>query len=1042
MTQRSRPDPDAPELGALRRRLDGARGPQFWRSLDELSQTEEFLHYLHREFPEQASEWHDPVGRRQFLRVMAASLALAGLTGCAVQPTENILPYTKQPEEIVPGEPLFFATAAPLGGFGGGVLVESHMGRPTKVEGNPQHPASLGGTDAFAQAQILTLYDPDRAQVVTRNARVSTWDDFLEDLIDRRASLMKSKGAGLRILTGTVTSPSLARLLNDLLASEGFSEARWIQFDPVGRENALAGSRLAFGAEADAIRRFDKAEVIVSLDDDFLSWGPGRLREAREFAAGREPGDDGKGAMNRLYVVEPCPTITGAMADHRWPVRPSEVPGVALALARALGVEGLPDGTAYEADWIAPLAEDLKARRGKGLVLVGETQPPEVHALGHAINAALGNVGQTISYVEPVAARPPEGKGGALGELVADLEAGKVETLVILDGNPVYSAPADLKLGDAISKSRRRTQAIYLGLYPDETARRCQWHIPLAHFLETWGDIRAFDGTATVQQPLISPLHDGVSPLTLLSALIDGIDRPSREVVEATWRGDRDAPAFDEFWRKSLFDGVVAESAAKPREAAPKPLSGLAWPAPATAEGYELAFRPDPTIWDGQFANNGWLQELPKPLTRLTWDNALMLSPATAAKLGVTDEDVVEVSDAEGRRLTAAVHRLPGHADGSATLHLGYGRSSAGRVGDGAGFNAYLLRTSAAPWARTIAKIQPTRGKYKLATVQMHNNMAGRDLVRFETLGQFREHPHFAEIAVNTTGHHPPAKGLTIFEHPEPQKRREEGFGNAWGMAVNLNTCIGCGTCVVACQAENNIPVVGKAQVLAGREMHWLRIDRYYQTAEPEATNPWSDPAANPKTYFQPVTCQHCENAPCEIVCPVAATTHSAEGINEMTYNRCVGTRYCSNNCPYKVRRFNFLHYQKPTYDSPLLKMLQNPDVTVRFRGVMEKCTFCVQRVNAARIASEIRGEERVPGDAVETACQGACPTRAIRFGNLNDESAGVVAWKQSPRNYAILAELNTRPRLTYLARLFNPNDALEPEAPATVESHDEPKGV
>jgi molybdopterin-containing oxidoreductase family iron-sulfur binding subunit len=1050
MTQRSRPNPDAPELAALRRRLEGdgaAGGPRLWRSLDELAETEEFLRYLHREFPEQASEWHDPVGRRQFLRVMAASLVLAGVSGCVVRPGEHIVPYVQQPPEVVPGKPIFFATAAPLGGFGTGVTVESHTGRPTKVEGNPDHPASLGATDAFAQAQVLTLYDPDRAQVVTRNARVSTWDDFTGELIDRREALAKKGGEGLRILTGTITSPTLARQLADLLGSEEFGKARWHQFEPVGPEGAAEGARLAFGEPLDAVYDLTKADVIVSLDSDFLHWGPGRLRYARQFAQRREPGE-GNEAINRLYVVEPTPTITGAMADHRVPLRHEEVAAAALALARAVGVEGTPAGRPLEAEWVAGLADDLKAHRGRSVVLVGETQPPAVHALGHAINAALGNVGQAVRYVEPVAARPPEGQGGTIVELAADLRAGKVDTLLILGGNPAYTAPADLEFGALLTEARQpgaaQVQLIYHGLYPDETAQKCQWHIPAAHFLESWGDIRAFDGTATIQQPLIEPLHEGVEASRILHVLRHGTDVPSRSIVEETWRGDRDLAAFERFWAESLRSGVVADTASKPREApAVRPLGELAWPQPSPAvEGLSVLFRPDPTVWDGQFTNNAWLQELPKPLTRITWDNAVLMSLATAEKLGLKDEDVVELTAPGVEAIVKApVYRLPGQADGVVTLHLGYGRPRfAGRVGNGTGFNAYALRTSSAPWAAGGLGVKATGARYQLASVQMHHNMAGRHLVRAGTVEEFAAHPAFAEEGhPSPQGHTDPPEGLTIFEHPEPQRRREEGYGNAWGMAINLNTCIGCSACVVACQAENNIPVVGKAQVLAGREMHWIRIDRYYQTAEPEDVNPWSAAAANPKTYFQPVPCMHCENAPCELVCPVAATTHSAEGLNEMTYNRCVGTRYCSNNCPYKVRRFNFLHFQEKAYESPLLRMVMNPDVTVRFRGVMEKCTYCVQRVNNARIASEIRGEERVPGDAVVTACAQACPTRAIVFGNLNDESAEVVKHKASPRNYSLLGELNTRPRTTYLARLYNPNAALgaEGEGPAATASAD-----
>lgn len=1039
MSNRNRIDPAAPELESLRNRLNGARGPEFWRSLDELSQTDDFEFYLHREFPVQASEWdeQDEVGRRQFLRVMGASLALAGLSGlsgCVTRPAEHIIPYVRQPEEVTPGESLFFSTAAPLGGYGTGLLVESTMGRPIKVEGHPEHPASLGATDLFAQAAILTLYDPDRAQYVTRNGRASTWSDFLADLIRRRREWARTKGAGVRILTETVTSPTLVRQLNAVLGSEELSGARWVQHDPIGQWNSREGARLALGRDVETVVDLSQADVIVALDSDFLTSGPARLAHARQFADRRDPGPEGKVAPNRLYAIEPTPTLTGAMADHRWPLAAGQIPALAVALAQQLGLSGLPSGgAAPDAPWLAALVADLKAAQGKAVVLVGESQPAEVHALGHAINQALGSVGKTVKYHEPVAARAPEGKGQSFAELVEEMRNGKVEALFVVGGNPVYDAPADLDFRAALARVPYR---VALTQYVDETAQLCQWHIPEAHYLETWGDIRAFDGTATVQQPLIAALHDGVAPASLISALATGVDRPIRDLVRETWRGDRQDEAFEDYWREVLFAGVVPSTASPAVEApALQSLASLNVPAaPAAEDGsFEILFRPDPTIHDGRFANNGWLQELPKPLTRTTWENAVLMSAATAQKLGVSydsrehDVDLVELTYSD-RRVTGPIWIMPGQPDGTITVHLGYGRTAAGRVGDNVGFSAYSLRTSKAPWAGTGASLKKTGAQAKIASVQMHQNMAGRDLVRVATFGDYQSHPEHVGAPHGT---HELPKGLTIFEHPEPQKRREEGFGNAWGMSIDLSRCIGCGTCVVACQAENNIPVVGKEQVLAGREMHWLRIDRYYQTA---TESPWSEPAANPKTFFQPVPCMHCENAPCEVVCPVAATSHSAEGINEMTYNRCVGTRYCSNNCPYKVRRFNFLHFNNPTH--PLEKMAMNPDVSVRFRGVMEKCTYCVQRVNNARIASEIRKEDRVPGNAVVTACQGACPTRAIVFGNLNDPAADVVVAKKSPRDYALLAELNARPRTTYQTRLTNPNPALEPAASAA-DSHD-----
>jgi molybdopterin-containing oxidoreductase family iron-sulfur binding subunit len=1031
---------DSPELARLRGKLQDARGPRLWRSLEELADTESFQHFLHREFPENATEWNDPIGRRRFLQLMGASLALAGVSGCVVQPEEKIVPYVRAPENVVPGKPLYFATAAVHEGFGSGILVESHMGRPTKVEGNPDHPESQGATDLFAQASVLTLYDPDRSQVITRNGRVSTWSDFLDSLIELRAALRARNGSGLHLLTGTITSPTLARLMRQLFDQEHFPEARWHVHDAVGFENQQAGARLAFGEDLSAVHHLDRARTILAVESDFLGWGKSKLRDARALAARREMAAKGRGEPARLSVVESCPTITGASADHRWPLAAGQVPALLRHLARAVGVPNIsPPERGGETPWLAAVIDDLTATPGESLVLVGESQPAEVHALVHGINEALGAVGKTITYHEPIAARAPEGRGGTLASLAEEIARGAVDTLVILGPNPAYDAPVDLKFAEAMLQVPTR---IHLGLYADETARRATWHIPQAHFLEGWGDVRTFDGTATVVQPLIAPLYGGKTAIEMMSALVEGAPRPAREIVMETWREAFGEEAFDAAWEKALHDGLVAQSAAGDRSPALRNLGELSWPASAApgdsgaAGALEILFRPDPTVWDGAHANNGWLQELPKPLTKLTWDNAALVSPATARARGIVTGDVLELGY-RGRTLRAAALVLPGHVDGSVTLSLGYGRRDAGRTGSGTGFNAYELRTSDAPWTGVGLTLVKTGEKYPLATTQMHHDMAGRNLVRVATLEEFHANPEFAHdahhgplhesAADSHAGDHSVATGrlagnpdprLTLYEYPEPMQRRNEGEGNRWGMSINLNACIGCGVCVVACQAENNIPVVGKDQVLRGREMHWLRIDRYFATTDE------SRPEANPRILFQPVTCMHCENAPCELVCPVAATTHSAEGLNEMTYNRCVGTRYCSNNCPYKVRRFNFFQYNDETL--PTLKLLRNPDVTVRTRGVMEKCTYCVQRINAARIASEIAGEERVAGNVVVTACQQACPTRAILFGNLNDGAAEVVEAKNDPRTYVLLSELNTRPRTSYVARLTNPNPAIE----------------
>lgn len=981
-------------------------GPRFWRSLEEFAETEAFREEVRREFPSIASEWLGPAGRRDFLKFMGASLALAGVGGCAVNKPEEIVPYVEAPEQIIPGKPLFYATAVSLGGYATGVLVETHMGRPTKIEGNPDHPASLGATDAFAQAEILGLYDPDRSQIVTRNGRVSTWENFIGVLLDLRTSKLATKGAGLRLLTETVTSPTLLHQIGLILKE--FPEAKWCVHDPVGTDAARAGSKLAFGEEVAPLHHLDKADVVLSLDADFLAWGPARLRDARAFAESREAGaKPGSTRMSRLYVVEAAPTITGAMADHRLPIQAHRIADFARRIAKALKVEGSPavaEDPALDAR-AAEIARDLQAHKGNSLVLAGETQPAEVHALAHILNDALGNVGKTVDYL-PV----PATGAGSLQDLTRDVDAGAVDALVILGGNPVYDAPADHALADRFAKIATR---IHLGLHDDETARLSTWHVPQAHCLESWGDVRGFDGAATIQQPLINPLFGGKSPIELLAALLGESTRPALQIIRDFWKDQKLSGDFEKAWKTALHNGVVAGTAFQAKPVKVKPAALADAPAAPKAEpgALEVVFRPDPTVWDGRFANSGWLQELPKPLSRLTWDNAALVSPATAKRLNLANEDVVAL-EFESRSIKAPVWISPGHADDSVTVHLGYGRTRGGKVATGAGFNAYLIRPSNAPWGGAGLSLRKTGATYKLATTQHHHSMEGRELVRVGTIGEFRETPDFATHAEKE--HHPQV--LSLFESPESQTAREHGEGNAWGMVINLNTCIGCSACVTACQAENNIPVVGKDQVLANREMHWLRIDRYYE-GEPDEPSP--------NTYFLPVLCMHCEKAPCELVCPVGATTHSAEGLNEMTYNRCVGTRYCSNNCPYKVRRFNFLQYSDA--ETPSLRLLHNPDVTVRSRGVMEKCTYCVQRLNAARIDSEKAGEARVGGDAVKTACQAACPARAISFGNLNDPEGDVAKQKKDPRNYGLLTELNTRPRTTYLARLTNPN----PEHPA-----------
>jgi MoCo/4Fe-4S cofactor protein with predicted Tat translocation signal len=987
--------------------------PLFWRSLEELAGDAQHQEVLGLEFPDPSIEILDAASRRDFLKFMGASLALGGIGGCAYQPAESIVPYVDAPEAIIPGKPLYFASVIPIDGYACGVLVKSHMGRPINLEGNPAHPASLGAVDIFGQAEVLTLYDPDRSQMVTHNARVDTWEHFQTLALDVREKLVPKKGAGLRVLTRTVASPTLADQLRRL--GEQLPELKWHSYEPVTRSAIWAGSRLAFGEDLEPIHHLDRADVVLALDADFLARGPARLNNARGFATRREVNDpQSTASMNRLYVAEPMLSLTGAAADHRLAVTPGEVALITQTIAGLVGAVGsaaaeeykIPVGLADNAPWLKAVARDLAAHRGKSLVIAGETQPAEVHALVHLINQSLGNVGQTVDYIARVDAGPSD-QLGSLRELVRDMNAGAVDTLIILGGNPAYDAPVDLEFAKVLASDKVKLR-VHLGLYNDETAQLCHWHIPEAHCLESWSDILAFDGTASIQQPLIAPLYKGKTAHELLAVFLGEPDKTGLQIVRDYWRRNLTGD-FESRWRTALEDGLIASTTRQPKNVAPKIKEVTLPAAPATGGGdsLEILFRPDPTVGDGRFANNAWLQELPKSLTKLSWDNAALVGPGLAQRLGLESEDVV-VLQYQGRSARLPVWITPGQADGVVTVFLGHGRRRAGKVGTGVGVDVYGLRTADQPWSGAGLEIKKTGDRYRLAAMHHHFSMEGRDLIRVANLEEYRKNPGFAQEAEHEPGH-----GLSLFEDPGPQAQHEHGKGNAWGMAINLNTCIGCNACVVACQAENNIPVVGRQQVLASREMHWIRIDRYFEGTDADL----------PKVDFQPVPCMQCEKAPCEIVCPVGATTHSAEGLNEMTYNRCVGTRYCGNNCPYKVRRFNFLQYTDQ--NTPSLKLLRNPDVTVRSRGVMEKCTYCVQRINAARINAEIENRP-VRGDEVVTACQASCPTKAIVFGNLNDRDSAVVKAKASPRNYALLAELNTRPRTTYLAKLRNPNPEIE----------------
>jgi molybdopterin-containing oxidoreductase family iron-sulfur binding subunit len=1059
----------------------------YWRSLEELAGAPELRDAKGREFPDGASEWTDGMSRRRFLKLMAASIALAGIEGCINKhPEGQIVPRTTVPEETELGRPTFFASAMPFDGYGRGVLALSYEGRPIKIEGNPDHPDSLGATDVFMQASVLDLYDPDRLRMVMYAGQSRSLGEFGAVLSDRLNAL-RGDGTGLRILTRPTTSPTIVWQLDEF--QRQFPNAKWHAYDPVQR--AADRESDAFGEPASVVYDYRKPGTILSIDNDFLMGEPGSLRYARQFSDGRRVRKD-EMRMSRLWVIESAMSLSGSMADERLVVRPSQLHTVIWALARRLGVEGV--GSDVQIDpatsrWLDALAQELSRSHEPTLVTTGRYQPAAMHALVHAINQKLGNVGKTVHFIPPVEKRG----AGSLASLVADMNAGDVNTLLIVGGNPAYDAPADVPFAEALAKLTQARQdnrylnfTAHLTLHDNETSRNCQWVVNQTHWLESWGDVRAFDGTASIIQPLIHPLYGGLSEWQLMDRVLGQMDRPQVAVVQAYWRkqvrGD-----FDAWWVKSLQKGIVEGSAFEYRAATnlrrgdacvaarensrlPRDRRGettARQASPLQTEGekrIEVFFRPDPSVWAGEFANNAWLRELPKPFTKQVWDNAALVNVQTAKTLGnLHDGDTVRIS-AAGRTLDAPILILPGLADGVALLHLGYGRRVGGRIalddqGHYHGYDAYRIRTSDSPWQSPAATIAPLGGYELLVTTRNHHAMevhpdvpgiepwlkphviarpgmsesflalANRKLVRTASLSQFREHPDFVEDLA------PDEKKPLLSLYPDWKILKD--WKLQWGMVIDQTACIGCNACVIACQAENNIPVVGKTEISRQREMHWIRIDDYF-----------SGPVENPIVFHQPVPCMHCENAPCEVVCPVGATTHSAEGINEMTYNRCIGTRFCSNNCPYKVRRFNFLLYSDFTNDSRSLQY--NPEVTVRSRGVMEKCTYCIQRIDLTRMEMEREGmelrelaaqsnsdderqkllkladqREREVVRTLQTACQQACPTRAIIFGNLQDPGSDVTKLKHEPHNYELLKSLTTKPRTSYLARITNPSAEL-----------------
>lgn len=1030
-------------LDQVRSKLDGKSGRRFWKNLDELADTPEFHELMQEEFPRQSTEWVDSVSRRGFMKVMGASLALAGLAGCTKQPDEPIYPYIRQPEDLVLGQAMYFATAFPFPTGAVPVLVKSQEFRPVKVDGNPEHPVSRGKSDVFTQGTLLALYDPDRSQHVLFRGANASFADFQQAF---SAAVKKlPAGQGLYFLSETITSPTLAAQWKGVQAA--YPQARLIQWDAVNRDSARAASKAAFGQYVDAQYRLEEADLILSFDADFLGGiaHPGFLPLARAYAE-RHQYEEGK-TMNRMYVVESMPTVTGFKAEHRLALRPSQIAAFAQALVSGAAPTGLsPD----QQKFFSALASDLKAANGRAVVIPGEQAAPEVHLAALALNSALGAVGKTVVYTDTINPMPTE-QLADLKTLVADMNADKVEWLVMLGANPLYNAPADLNFEAAFPKV---PNTVHLGSHVDETGSVSLWHLNQAHFLESWSDARAYDGTISIVQPMIAPLYDGRSAHHVLQILLADPDLSPADAVQATaktyLKGDPAAA-----WRKALHDGWVDGTAFAPRSGGPSaaaPATANVSFAPAATGVFEVSFRADPSLYDGRFANVGWLQELPKQVTNLSWDNAALLSLNSMEQLKLDENDIIEI-EVDGRRITAPVLLVPGHPDGVVTLHLGFGRrAAAGRVAAGVGFDVYPLRTSTGLLVAAGARLTKSKGTWDLCVTKVHNiehrgsfaqhdlekplsdkqgtySLAGheaqeRSIIRYTTLEEVKKHPDFAHegdshTLVNKVGYGPqgesPKKEESFFPHAwdydkqDPSSRRLQ---NAWGLSVDLNSCIGCNACIVSCYAENNIAVVGREQVKIGRNMQWLRIDTYFE----------GDLHA-PRAHFQPMMCQHCENAGCELVCPVGATVHTPEGLNTMVYNRCVGTRYCSNNCPYKVRRFNFLLYSD--YETESLKFMRNPDVTVRSRGVMEKCTYCVQRIEEAKITADKENRAIRDGEVV-TACQQACPTDAILFGNINDPESRVAKHKAKERTYQVLGDLNYRPRTTYVAGVLNPNPELE----------------
>ena len=984
----------------------------YWRHFDEYANGENIDEFVHREFPSQVNELLDPVSRRNFFKVMGASMMLAGLAGCARQPEEKIVPYVKPPEEAIPGKPSYYATAMTLGGYGIGLVATSYEGRPTKLEGLKEHPSSLGSTDIYAQAALLDMYDPDRLDSVNYASQVSTWARFVKETTTKLAELDADEGAGLALLTETVTSPTLAWQIKKLLAR--YPKAAWHQWDAINIDNVRRGSKLAFGEVVNTIYDFAKAKVVVSLDSDFLNEGPARVRQSRDFAQSRDYDHNG-GTMSRLYVAESTPTLVGAQADHKVTVRYPEVETVARAIATKLGVpNAAPASKSVPSTWVDAVVADLKDSKGEAIVIAGHSQPGIVHALAHAINEAVGAVAaKTVTYTESIEQNPID-QLDSLTELVGEMTKGNIKMLVMLGGNPVFTAPGDSHFAQALEKVGVR---VHLTGSENETTHLCHWAIPEAHFLEGWSDVRGHDGTVSIVQPLIQPLYNGKTAHEVLSIFLGNDTASAYDLIRESYLAQRGPERFDDFWRANVGKGIIdgTQAAAKTVKV------NTQFPAQEEVKqsGLDVVIRNDHNVLDGRFANNGWLQELPRPFTRITWDNVFLMHPDTAKANGLKHEDIATLtvgSDA----ITGPVAIQFGHPKNAVTVQLGYGRDFVGNVGRGVGFNVNPIRTAKSPWFTTGATISGTGKTYILARTEEHWNIEQslkeqgevaehRHLIREVVLAEYVKEKDNKKFALEL-GQEEPGRDFTL-NTPE---EKEFAVDHRWAMTIDLNRCTGCGVCTIACQAENNIAVVGKEQVRKGREMHWIRVDRYYKG---------DFDSEDIEVAHQPVPCMQCENAPCELVCPVGATQHSREGLNDMAYNRCIGTKYCANNCPYKVRRYNFFKFSDHT--TPQLKMMRNPNVTVRSRGVMEKCTYCTQRINIARIDAKRDGNGIIPDGVVVPACQQACPSDAIAFGNLNDKESQVSKRRNGSRNYALVGDIGTRPRTTYLLKLKNTSTLL-----------------